>query len=196
MVTFWQERLTGKKRLMNNTVNYPRGSGRLLKEASGIENSPELTLTPPPDTKALRRNQQLEYGEQWTYFNQVNTRLCPNALTRGYFVALPESPGADLIYAVPNSNVAGQAVGVKLVRSGLRKGYPDINIDVARTCNGHHYHGLRIEMKQPQGVLSNVAKEQAHWHEKLRDQGYRVCVCFGWREAWAVTCDYLGWEDV
>ena len=186
---------------MSNSISYPRGSGRLVKAAplqDGTESAPpeRLVLTAPPDTKAVRRNQQIEWAEQCTYFAQVNARLDEKQRVLGVFIALPDFPGADMIYAIPNSNVAGEVVGKKLVQSGLRRGYPDINVDVARTVRGHVYHGLRIELKQPQGVPSNVQDHQTHWHEKLRDQGYRVCVCFGWREAWAVTCDYLGWEDV
>ena len=173
-------------------VNYPRGSG---KTVSASEYSPELELVPTPDKRVARRNNQIEWGEQCTYFDQVNTRLCAKQRSLGIFAALPEFPGADMIYAVPNSNVAGEAVGKKLVLSGLRRGYPDINVDVPRIERGYHYHGLRIELKQPQGVMSDVGDHQQHWHEKLRDQGYRVCVCFGWREAWAVTCEYLGWKE-
>lgn len=155
------------------------------------ETAPDLELTPPPDKKAERRCRQIEFAEQSAYFAQVNRRLDPAELAHGRFVALPDWPGADMIYAVPNANVAGRNVGAKLIQGGLRRGYPDINIDVPRAP----YHGLRIEMKRPAGVPSDTAEHQVHWHERLRDHGYRVAVCFGYREAWAVTAHYLGWDD-
>lgn len=151
-------------------------------------------MTPAPDVKAVRRNRRIEEAEQTVYFGQINTRLDAAAFARGELIARPEYPGADMIYHVANSNAAGAVIGASLVRQGVRRGYPDINVDVPRRCNGHSYAGLRIEMKQPQGVLSDVATEQRQWHARLREQGYRVCVCFGWREAFAVTEEYLGWS--
>lgn len=154
----------------------------------------DLELVPAPDAKAVRRNKRIEEAEQTAYFGQINARLDRAAFARGELIARPEYPGADMIYHVANSNAAGAVIGASLVRQGVRRGYPDINVDVPRVCNGHRYAGLRIELKQPQGVLSDVAPAQRQWHERLRAQGYRACVCFGWREAWAVTCEYLGWE--
>ncbi len=158
---------------------------------SGTRPEEEWELSPSPDKKVQRRNQQIEWGEQCTYFAQLRARIDPDT---GY--AEPGWDGADMIYAVPNSNVAGVAVGKKLVQSGLRRGYPDINVDVPRADGARSYHGLRIEMKRPQGVMSDVKKHQRDWHERLRDHGYKVCVCFGWREAWEVTAEYLGWDDL
>ena len=183
------------------SVNYPRGSGKTVPTDNAVsadeyknEHSAEFELTPAPDERVTRRNQQIEWQEQCRYFSLVESRLDP--VTRG---PKPGWDGAEMIYAIPNSipisGKPGRIVGGKLKQSGLRAGYPDINVDVARTVRGHVYHGLRIELKQPQGVLSDVQPHQRQWHDKLRRQGYRVCVCFGWSEAWAVTCDYLGWES-
>ena len=149
-------------------------------ESKGGKQS-NLELSPCPDTKVRGRNNQFEFQEQVTYFCQVDA-----AVLRGMH-------GADMIYAVTNSNVAGAGVGAKLVKSGLRKGYPDINIDVPMRCGEVAYHGLRIEMKKAAGVPSDVGAEQREWHDRLRRQGYKVAVCFGWFEALAVTENYLGW---
>lgn len=185
-------------------MNYPRGSGRKSPAPNKISDNGGASLTSnpdegfelavTPDLKAVRRNKRIEEAEQTAYFGQINARLDTAAFVRSELVARPEYPGADMIYHVANSNAAGAIIGKSLVRQGVRRGYPDINVDVPRLCNGHRYAGLRIEMKQPQGVMSDVATEQHLWHERLRAQGYRVCVCFGWREAWRVTCEYLGWE--
>ena len=187
------------------SVTYPRGTGRVGVDRQAQPEHPaadrsqgddrhsgdlthprmqpsDLELYPPEDSRVRRRNQQLEFEEQCRYFQEID------AARRG------GRPDADMIYAVPNSNVAGLKVGQKLVASGLRRGYPDINVDAPRVVNGFTYHGLRIEMKQAGGVLSDVEADQLAWHERLRDAGYKVAVCFGWREALAVTRDFLGWS--
>lgn len=172
----------------NLPVNYPRGSGKSALSASAPKTAPppapdDFDLAPPEDARARRRNAQIEYAEQCAYFDQVNAAIAAGR------------PGADMIYAVPNSNVAGPQLGVKLVKAGLRRGYPDINVDVPRPLRGEICHGLRIEMKKPSGVLSDVQPHQRQWHDRLQNQGFRVCVAFGWREALTVTATYLGWED-
>ena len=141
-----------------------------------------LELSPCPDMKVRRRNNQYEFLEQREYFAAID-----RAVERGRH-------GADMIYAVTNSNVAGVRIGVKLVKSGLRKGYPDINIDVPMASDGVRFHGLRIEMKRADGVPSDVSKEQRQWHERLKRHGYKVVVCFGCDQALAVTMNYLGWR--
>jgi len=140
-----------------------------------------LELAPCPDVKVRRRNNQYEFSEQVAYFDQVNAAV------------IGGQHGASMIYAVTNSNVAGVAIGKKLVKAGLRRGYPDINIDVPMTCGEVAYNGLRIEMKKSAGVPSDVSAEQKDWHDRLRQHGYKVAVCFGWSEAFAVTKNYLGW---
>ena len=141
-----------------------------------------LELSPCPDMKVRRRNNQFEFHEQRAYFAAID-----RAVERGRH-------GADMIYAVTNSNVAGVRIGVKLVKSGLRKGYPDLNIDVPMASEGSHFHGLRIEMKRADGVPSDVSKDQQQWHERLKRHGYKVVVCFGCDQALAVTMNYLGWR--
>jgi len=74
---------------------------------------------------------------------------------------------------------------VKCKKAGMKKGYPDINLPVAR----QGFHGLFIELKRVKG--SSTTKEQIVWHKLLRDEGYRVEVCKGWHEAKDVLIDYL-----
>ena len=182
---------------MRQTTQYPRGCGRRLTPpgpelaTAQIASSEEpFELVAPEDPKVARRVNQIELAEQITYFDQV--RACLHPRTR---LPLPHRPGADCIYAVPNSNVAGVAVGVKLVRSGLSRGYPDINIDFPREMDGLWYPGARIELKQPQGVPSDVRDEQRAWLARLGANGFKAVACFGWREAWAFTRRYMGWHE-
>lgn len=100
-------------------------------------------------------------------------------------------PELENFYAVPNFSgfVGGEkarlAAGARLKREGRRKGVPDVNGDVARGG----YHGLRIEMKTDDGVLS---ADQKRWHKRLRAAGYRVEVCRTWEAARDVILGYLG----
>lgn len=67
-------------------------------------------------------------------------------------------------------------------RAGVRPGYPDLLLDVARGG----YHGLRIELKAPRAELGRAPKlspEQSAWIEWLRKQNYRAVVCEGWEAA-------------
>lgn len=65
----------------------------------------------------------------------------------------------------------GQAKKAKA--AGMKKGYPDLFLPVARGG----YHGLFIELK----VGKNKAtKEQAWWIKELLKQGYYACVCYGY----------------
>ena len=103
----------------------------------------DLVLTPPPDAQAARRCRQLEHAEQCAYFAQINARLDPQEMAQGRFVALPDCPGADMIYAIPNANAAGKAIGVKLKLTGVRRGYPDINVE--RGARGLSWPADRVE---------------------------------------------------
>jgi len=76
-------------------------------------------------------------------------------------------------------------LAVKTVRLGLRKGYPDIFLPVARKG----YHGLYIELKRVKG--GKVSPEQEWWLEKLTEQGYYAVVCKGADEAIKTIIDYL-----
>ena len=76
----------------------------------------------------------------------------------------------------------GQAVKAK--RAGMKKGYPDLSLDVARG----DYHGLRIELKKTRGKLS---PKQNEWRNWLLDRGYLSVVCWGEDEAKQALKFYL-----
>jgi hypothetical protein len=60
------------------------------------------------------------------------------------------------------------------------------------------FHGLFIEMKAPSTIGPDGRKragretaEQKAWGERLRAEGYRVVVCWGFEEARAEIMQYL-----
>lgn len=94
-------------------------------------------------------------------------------------------PELRLLAAVPNGGARHKAVAAKLKAEGVRPGYPDLLLDVARGG----FHGLRIELKRRDG--GRVSEDQSWWHERLRIRGYRVEVCRGWEAARDVILEYL-----
>lgn len=106
-------------------------------------------------------------------------------------------PELAWLYAVPNGGLRSKAVAGKLKAQGVKAGYPDIGLDVARKG----FHGLRIELKVPEvkavpGITKRKAPgrtsaEQDAWLEQLRSQGYLAEVAHGWSDAMEILVDYL-----
>ena len=102
------------------------------------------------------------------------------------WAALREKAYPELknLYAIPNGGHRNKAVAAKLKKEGVKAGYPDINLDIAR----HGFNGLRIELKAPGGRLQN---NQSEWIQRLTDAGYMAVVCVGVDSAIQTICDYL-----
>lgn len=100
-------------------------------------------------------------------------------------------PELALLHAVPNGGKRNVITAKLLKAEGVKAGVPDLFLPVARTSGyGVPHHGLFIEMKRRS--CGAVSGEQEWWIARLRNAGYRVEVCWGWDEARAVLCDYLG----
>jgi hypothetical protein len=56
------------------------------------------------------------------------------------------------------------------------------------------WDGLALEFKSPTGK-GRVSPAQQQWHERLRDNGWRVEIVTSAEDAWRIVCDYLGLED-
>lgn len=98
-------------------------------------------------------------------------------------------PDLEMLVHIPNEGKRTVSNGARLKREGLRKGYPDIILDVAK----NDYYGLRIELKRRKG--SKKTPEQKDWIKKLNERGYAAAFCYGWEEAWEfirayLTCNY------
>ena len=90
----------------------------------------------------------------------------------------------QLAFAVPNGGARSAITGAMMKAEGVKKGVPDIMLPVARGV----YHGLFVEMKRPGGQVSD---EQRVWIGNLKEQGYRVEVCFNKEDAIKVFEDYM-----
>jgi hypothetical protein len=93
--------------------------------------------------------------------------------------------GIDLLYATLNGVRLPIGLARKMKRAGLKAGPPDINLDVAR----QGFHGLRIEEKREKGGI--VSQIQSDWHDRLRQEGYKVVVTKGANETIAAIKEYL-----
>ncbi len=120
-------------------------------------------------------------------------RRPPRALEHQHQVALMQwveknldrYPELEGLNAIPNGGKRTIVVAKKLKAEGVKAGYPDLVLDVARGS----YHGWKGELKVRGG---RVKPEQADWHERLRRQGYRVDVRIGWEAMRDALVDYLG----
>lgn len=72
----------------------------------------------------------------------------------------------------------------RLLAEGLRPGFPDLVLFVARGG----YHGLVLEMKSDTGRLSD---KQAERRETLAAEGYYWTLARSESAAWAVLCRYI-----
>lgn len=94
-------------------------------------------------------------------------------------------PELEWLYHIPNGGSRGPAEAGRFRAMGVRRGVPDVALDVARGG----YHGLRIEMKRARG--GKTSPDQDRWIEHLRAEGYRAEVCHGWTAAARVIEEYM-----
>jgi len=94
-------------------------------------------------------------------------------------------PELELLYACPNGGLRGVITGRRLKEEGVKPGIPDLCLPVARGV----WHGLYIELKRRKG--GSVSDNQKWWIERLREQGYRATVCFGFDDARQTIEQYM-----
>lgn len=103
---------------------------------------------------------------QWSYKESKNT------------------PELWMLYHVPNGGWRGYAQGMRFKALGVKSGYPDLALDVAR----REYHGLRMEVKTDKGVVSDNQKE---WHRRLKAEGYFVVTVRTAEEGIEILKEYI-----
>lgn len=99
--------------------------------------------------------------------------------------------GIEMVH-IPNERKCTAYVAGQLLRQGMRKGFPDNFIPIARGG----FHGLFIELKRAKKSLSKKSPEQREWVKKLNAAGYKAVFCYGAEEAKKVISEYLSpWES-
>lgn len=90
-----------------------------------------------------------------------------------------------VLIAIPNSGAGrGPVTGAILKREGVRAGACDLFLAVKRG----NYGGLWIEMKKPDGKLSDAQNE---FIAEMNHQGYAAYACYGYDEATKLITRYL-----
>lgn len=106
-------------------------------------------------------------------------------------------PQLKNLFAIPNGGNRHIVEAIKFVGTGTRSGVPDICLawPVKFKCSMvTKYHGLYIELKINKYRISKnggCSNKQLEWHERLRNSGYCVKICYGWEEARDSLLDYL-----
>lgn len=95
----------------------------------------------------------------------------------------------DLVH-VPNGGKRNAREAGLMKAEGTRAGYPDYVFDVPAGI----YHGLRIELKQPNG--RKPTESQLDHLSRLERRGYCCVVAFGWTEARAAIKNYLKQREI
>jgi len=108
-------------------------------------------------TKLFPKKKVRKYEEE-----HEQTKVCVYLAKRG----LP-------YFCIPNGGKRGMFEAMRLKRSGVMAGIPDLMIPIA--CG--KWHGLFLEMKKEKGGV--VSEAQKYWIGILREQNYKVEVCHG-----------------
>ena len=93
---------------------------------------------------------------------------------------------AMMLYAIPNGANKSYAAAAKFKAEGLRKGFPDLGLAIAR----RGYNGLFLEMKRTKG--SDVSPEQMEYLALLNRHNYAASICRGYDEAVQRITWYMG----
>ena len=93
------------------------------------------------------------------------------------------------IVHIPNEGKRSVSYAAQMKRAGLRKGFPDLFVPLAR----EGYHGLFIELKYGRGKTS---PDQEEWIQLLNANGYRAVVCYGFEETVREICRYAKNEKI
>jgi len=144
-------------------VSNMREIERIMARAEQGINTEPLRGDVKPRGRNGGRRAQPEHEHQRQLFSWAD-----DAITR---LALPD---VEWLYAIPNGGHRHKATAGKMKAEGVRAGYPDIGLDVARSG----FNGFRGELKAPGAPGAN--ENQRRWHAWLKRQGYCVVVCHGW----------------
>lgn len=92
-------------------------------------------------------------------------------------------------FAIPNGGSRHIVEAVNLVKSGVKKGIPDVMVAIPSSP----WHGLFIEFKSAKGKMSEHQQEMI---EILSSHGYYCRVCYSLEEAIRALHEYFGENDL
>lgn len=92
---------------------------------------------------------------------------------------------SDYLHHSPNGGDRNIIEATKFKSMGVKAGYPDLILDIAR----QGYHGLRIELKRSEN--EKASDEQKERLEMLNEEGYLAVTCKGVDQTIKVISDYM-----
>lgn len=110
--------------------------------------------------------------------------LHQQALFNFFAVAEHRIPALALAFHTPNGGLRARKTAIRLKSLGVKSGVPDVMIPV----HTDFYRGLAIELKYGKNKCTAT---QLHWHQMLREYGWRVVVVYDWTHAAAIVCEYF-----
>lgn len=171
-------RFTSKAQLVQHLASLGPGAATVVEKPR----KPEKPATNRPQDLAIRKRRQAhpEHDAQVEVVNWVRSMQ-------------DVYPALRLFHAIPNGGYRSKKTAALMKAEGSLSGVPDLYLPVPRWwADGSVSHGLYIEMKAAKGRLSDNQKEII---TLLREQGYRVEVCFSVEEAKAAIIRYLELEE-
>lgn len=151
------------KQSVNDTICRLNPLNRKLSGKKGVKTKDQLSLVPPP----------YEYQVQLAYLDWAELQKHKG------------NPLSLYIHHSPNGGKRDAREGKYFREMGVKAGYPDLIIDIAKGG----YHGMRIELKR-----SDNDKESDNQKERIAlliEEGYYAVVCKGVDTAIAETAAYM-----
>lgn len=93
-------------------------------------------------------------------------------------------PELKLLFHIPNGGKRSKTEAIRFKAMGVKAGVPDLCLPVPKGG----YAGLYIEMKFDK---NKTTRNQDEWINNLRQQGYKVEVCWGGISATKILEEYL-----
>lgn len=93
-------------------------------------------------------------------------------------------PELKLLHHIPNGGKRSASEAARFKAAGVKAGVPDLHLPVPRGG----FAGLYIEMKFGDNKPTEKQKE---WHRDLKEQGFKVTVCYSAAEATQTLEEYL-----
>lgn len=102
-------------------------------------------------------------------------------------IAWADKANIPLVH-IPNEGKRTPWGGHRLKQAGMRRGFPDLFLPIARGG----YHGLFIELKR--NKASRISEHQLEWIARLNREGYLACVMTSADDAINTIKDYMNRE--
>lgn len=150
-----------------------------LKNGEMAEHNPELLGKPGTRAVTVQEVDARGSGNQFRYEHDLQVAVFNWADDN-----VANMPELEMLFAIPNGGHRHKSVAAKMKAEGVKAGYPDIALDVARG----QWHGLRIELKVGR---NKPTPSQVDWLARLAAEGYKTAVCYDLDSVIDLITEYL-----